>query len=171
MAAGNSPDRSAQEFAITRVLDAPRKLVFDAWSKPEHLARWWGPKGFTVKIETLEFRPGGRFHYSMAMPNGTLMWGLIVYREIAAPERIVFINSFSDAEGGIGANPWNPDWPKEVLNTITFAEAAGKTTVSLRGGPINATEAQWKTYADNHPSMQGGFTGTFDVLAEYLATL
>ncbi|HEY1719920.1 MAG TPA: SRPBCC domain-containing protein [Magnetospirillaceae bacterium] len=171
MSAGNSPDRSAQEFTIGRVLDAPRKLVFDAWSKPEHLARWWGPKGCAIKIEKLEFRAGGMFHYSMTLPHGVVMWGRMVYREITAPERIVFVNSFSDAEAGITANPWNPDWPLEVLNTITFTEEGGKTVVALRGVPINATDTQWKTFADNHPSMSGGFNGSFDVLAAYLATL
>lgn len=171
MAAENSPDRSAQEFTYTRSFDAPRKLVFDCWSKPEHLARWWGPKGFGLTVAKLEFRPGGVFHYSMQPPKGDPIWGRFTYREIVAPERIVFVNAFSDAQGGLGVNPWMPEWPKETLNTVAFTEQGGKTTISLRAGPIDATEEQWTMFAEAHPSMNGGFGGTYDKLDALLATL
>ncbi len=108
MSAGNKPDRSAQEFTFTRSYDAPRELVFEAWSKAEHLAQWWGPRGCEIRVAKLEFRPGGMFHYAMQMPTMPPMWGRFVYREIVAPDRIVFVNSFSDEKGGLGPNPWMP---------------------------------------------------------------
>jgi uncharacterized protein YndB with AHSA1/START domain len=157
------------EFVVTRTFDAPRDLVFKAWTEPERLAHWWGPKGFTMRISTLDFRPGGLFHYCMRSPDGQDMWGKFVYREIVAPERIVFINSFADAEGNTVRNPFSPTWPLEILNTLTLSEREGKTTLILRGGPYNATEAERKTFDDAHGSLRQGFAGTLDQLAEYLA--
>jgi uncharacterized protein YndB with AHSA1/START domain len=160
------------EFTISRVFDAPRKLVWQAWSEPERLAQWWGPKGSTIRVIKLDFRPGGVFHYAMAFKLGHDMYGRFVYREISAPERLVFINSFSDLEGGVTRAPFpqlGGNWPLEVLNTVTLAEQGGRTTLSLRGGPINANDIERETYAGMHGSMRQGFGGTFDQLAEYLA--
>jgi uncharacterized protein YndB with AHSA1/START domain len=157
------------ELVITRIFDAPRELVFKVWTESEHLKHWWGPKGFTLGVSKLDFRPGGVFHYSMHSPDGHEMWGKFVYREIVAPEKIVFINSFSDAEGNTVRAPFSPTWPLEILNNMTLAEHEGKTTLTLRGGPINATEDEHKTFTGMHEGMQQGFAGTFDQLAEYLA--
>ncbi len=160
------------EFVITRVFDAPRDLVWKAWTEPEHLAEWWGPKGCTVRVVKLDVRPGGMFHYAMQFKPGHDMWGRFVYREIAAPSRLVYVSSFSDEKGGITRAPFsqlNDTWPLEVLNTLTLSERGGKTTITLRGAPINATEEERKMFASMFASMQQGFGGTFDKLAEYLA--
>jgi uncharacterized protein YndB with AHSA1/START domain len=160
------------EFVITRVFDAPRDLVWKAWTEPEHLAEWWGPKGCAVRVVKLDVRPGGMFHYAMQFKPGHDMWGRFVYREIAAPERLVYVSSFSDEKGGITRAPFsqlNDTWPLEVLNTLTLSERGGKTTISLRGAPISATEEERKMFASMFASMQQGFGGTFDKLAEYLA--
>ncbi|MBI3664125.1 MAG: SRPBCC domain-containing protein [Acidobacteria bacterium] len=157
------------EFVITRVFDAPRELVWKAWTESERLAKWWGPKGFTMLVGKLNLRPGGAFHYGMRAPTGQEMWGKFVYREIVAPERLVFTVSFSDEAGGLTRHPLAPNWPLEVLNVLTFAEHQGKTTVTITGIPINATELERKTFEDGHKSMQQGFTGTLDQLADYLA--
>jgi uncharacterized protein YndB with AHSA1/START domain len=161
--------KKASDFVITRVFDAPRDLVWKAFTERERLIRWWGPKGFTMQAAKLDLRPGGVFHYSMRSPDGRDMWGKFVYREIVAPERLVFINSFSDAEGNLTRHPMSPTWPLEVLNTVTLSEHDRKTTLSLRGIPINATEEERKTFEAGHQSMQQGFKGTLDQLAEYLA--
>jgi len=161
---------AGREFIITRVFDAPRELVWKACTEAERLARWWGPKGFTMGVCKLDLRPGGVFHYSMRTPDGRELWGRFVYREIVKPERIVFINSFADDKGNAARNPWNADWPLEVLNTQTFAEHGGKTTLTLRGGPINASGTERKTFEAGFEAMQQGFTGTLDQLAEYLAS-
>ena len=142
-----------------------------AWTEAEHLARWWGPKGFPISVVKLDLRSGGVFLYSMRFPEGHEMWGKFVYREIAEPGRLVFINSFSDAEGGVTRHPLSPTWPLEVLSTVTFAEHDGKTTVTLKGIPVNATELEIKTFEDGYPSMQQGFSRTLDKLAAYLERL
>ena len=158
-----------QEFEFTRTFDAPRDVVFKAWTEPERLNQWWGPKNFTMQTVKLDLRPGGVFHYCMRSPDGKDMWGKFVYREITPPERLVFVNSFSDAAGNTTRNPWSPAWQLEVLNQLTFTEHDGKTTITLRGAPLNATPEEHKTFNEAHSSMQQGFTGTLDQLAAYLA--
>ena len=133
------------------------------------MAQWWGPKGCAIAVSKLELRPGGTFLYNMKMPNGTAMWGKFVYREIVAPERLVFVNSFTDDTGKIIRSPFSATWPLEILNTLTLVEGGGKTTLDLRGGPINATEEERKTFEEFFGSMEQGFGGTFDQLASYLA--
>lgn len=157
-----------REFAITRTFNAPRDLVWKAWSEPERLAQWWGPKGCKLEVRKLEFKPGGIFHYGMGMGEG-MWWGRFIYREIEKPERVVFVSSFSDEAGGVTRAPFSAAWPLEVLNKVTFTEENGKTTVSLRGGPINPTPEERAFYEGMFDSMQQGFGGTFDQLDEYLA--
>jgi uncharacterized protein YndB with AHSA1/START domain len=172
-----SPDTSgapaAQQFVITRTYDAPRDLVWKAWTEADRLAQWWGPRGCAIRVISLDVRPGGVFHYAMQFKPGHEMFGRFVYREIAAPERLVFVNSFSDAGGGLTRAPFpqmQGKWPLEVLNTLTLAEQGGKTTLTLRGGPINATEEEVAMYVSMFDSMRQGFGGTFDQLAEHLAS-
>jgi uncharacterized protein YndB with AHSA1/START domain len=169
LATMSGAESSEEEFAITRVFDAPLDLVLKAWTEPERLACWWGPKSFKVEVCKMDLRPGGAFHYSMRAANGQVMWGKFVYREIVVPERIVFVNCFSDEQGNVARNPWMPVWPLEILNTLTLTEHEGKTTLSLHGGPINATDEECKAFLGARQSMQAGFGGTFDQLAEYLA--
>ncbi len=160
------------DFVITRVFDAPRDLVWKAWTEAPRLAEWWGPKGCAIRVVKLDVRPGGIFHYAMQFKPGHDMWGRFVYREIVPPERLVYVSSFSDENGGITRAPFsqlNNTWPLEVLNTVTLSEEGGKTTLTVRGAPINATEEERKTFTSMFASMQQGFGGTFDKLAEYLA--
>jgi len=156
-------------FVISRVFDAPRELVWKAWTERDRLMQWFGPKGFTMDVATLDLRPGGKFHYHLVSPDGGEMWGRFVYREIVRPERIVWVNSFSDPAGGLSRPPFDENWPPEMLSIATFAEREGRTTVTLRWSALNAAEAQRATFDANHESMKGGWTGTFDQLAEYLA--
>lgn len=161
-----------KDFVISRTFDAPRERVWKAWTSAEALAQWWGPKGANIRVIKLDFRSGGIFHYAMAFQPGHDMYGRFIYREIAAPERMVFVNSFSDAEGGITRAPFpqlEGKWPLEVLNTMTLTAQGGQTTISLRGGPINATEEERKIFAGMADSMRQGFGGTFDKLDDYLA--
>ena len=109
------------------------------------------------------------FHYGMAGPDGSEMWGKFIYREIVPPERMVFIVSFSDESGGTTRHPMAPTWPREMLNTVTLTEHGDKTTLTLRSNAYAATEEERATFKAGHSSMQGGFTGTFDQLAAYLA--
>ena len=171
MAAGNerTKESAQREFVISRVFNAPRELVWKAWTERERLMQWFGPKGFTMTAAMLDFRPGGVFHYCLRSPDGKEMWGKFVYREIVAPERIVLVNSFSDAKGGLTRHPMSPTWPLEMLSTTTFVEHEGKTTLTVLWAPLNPTEEERKTFDAAHDGMRQGWTGTMDQLAAYLA--
>jgi uncharacterized protein YndB with AHSA1/START domain len=161
---------TAEQLVITRVLDAPVELVYKAWSEPERLAHWWGPKGCKISIKQFDFKPGGTFHYCMGMPDGGEMWGIFTFREMQAPGKIVFVNSFADAEGNIIRAPFFDNWPLEVLNVLTLEDSHGKTKLTIKGHPINATEDEIQRYRSLFPSMEEGFGGTFEQLSAYLAS-
>jgi uncharacterized protein YndB with AHSA1/START domain len=107
----------------------------------------------------------------MRSPEGLEMWGKFEYREIEAPEKIVFVNSFSDSAGNKIRAPFSPTFPMEVLNILTFTENEGKTTLTLRGAPINASAEERSTYQGMVESLKQGFGGTFDQLSDYLANI
>ncbi|MES2535008.1 MAG: SRPBCC domain-containing protein [Pseudomonadota bacterium] len=165
-----SPESNV-DLVITRVFNAPRDLVFKTMTDTEHLQKWWGPKGCTIKVARHEPHAGGVFHYQMVFPGGFNMWGKFQYREITAPGRIVYINGFADAEGNTIPNPMSPVWPLDVLNTTTLLEQDGKTVLMLRSQPLNASEAERQAFLAGHPSMHQGFGGMYDQYDEYLATL
>lgn len=159
---------SREEFVISHTFDAPRALVWKVWTDAKHLAQWFGPKGFTVEKSEVDLRPGGMFHYHLKGP-GSEMWGRFVYREVAEPERLSFVTSFSDPQGGITRSPFGDTWPLEWLTTITFIDEGAKTRMDMRAVPVNATEEERKEFEQGHASMQGGWGGTLAVLDEYLA--
>ena len=159
------------ELVITRKLNAPRSLVFQVWSEESHLRNWWGPAGLEWVESKLDFRPGGIFHYCMRTPEGDVMWGKFVFHEIEAPERIVFVNSFSDPEGNTVRAPFSPVFPIEVRNELLFTEEDGQTLITLRGRPINATQEELDFFNQMKDSMNQGFNGTFTQLETYLASL
>jgi len=164
-------ESTARELVVTRIFDAPRELMWKTLTVPEHLEHWWGPKGMTSRVHQLELRPGGTFRYSQKTPDGREMWGKWVYREIVAPERLVIVSSFTDEKGNPARNPFEPNWPLEMLTESTFTEHQGRTTITIRMTPINATESERKTFDDGRNSMGEGFAGTFEKLDKYLATL
>ena len=158
-----------EPFVISRVFDAPRERVWQAWTEVERLKQWFSPKGYTVIAAKMDFRPGGFYHYGTRTPNGQEMWGKWVFREIVAPERIVLVNSFSDAAGNLTRHPIGPSWPLEMLSTTTFAENGGKTTLTLRWRPIDATQEEIATFDGGRAGMTQGWTGTMEQLTGYLS--
>ncbi len=163
-------DVKINDFIISRVFDAPRDLVWKAFTEPERMKEWWGPKGFTVIASKMDFRPGGTYHYGMKSPNGAAMWGKFVYREIVPRERMVLVSSFSDEAGGITRHPMAPTWPLELLSTFSFEELTdGKTRLTIRWSPHNATEEERKTFEAAQESMRMGWGGTLEQLEGYLA--
>jgi uncharacterized protein YndB with AHSA1/START domain len=139
-------------LVIERVFDAPRKLVFDAWTQSEHMAKWWGPRGFKSTVLRNELRPGGAYRIHMLGPDGD-HWTQGVYREVVPPERLVMVGSWADAQG-------NPTRPETTL-TLIFEELAGKTKLTLHNAIFESTTAR-----DLHNT---GWTSALDCLAEYLA--
>jgi uncharacterized protein YndB with AHSA1/START domain len=156
-------------FVISRALGAPRDKVWQAWTDVGRLKQWWGPKGFTVTHCKVDLRPGGLMHYCLRSPDGDDMWGRFVYREIVKPERLVWVNSFSDEKGGITRHPMAPGWPREMLTTVTFAEQGRGTLVTVEWTPINATEEERRVFEEGRGSMMQGWTGTFEQFEQYLA--
>ena len=157
-----------KDFVISRMLDAPRERVWKCFTEPERMQQWWGPKGVTVTASKMDLRPGGSYHYGMKTQDGSTMWGKFVYREIAAPERMVFINSFSDEAGGVTRHPWNQSWPLQMLSTFTFDDVGSKTRFTVRWSPYEATEEERKTFDAGHDSMTQGWGGTMDQLVAFL---
>jgi uncharacterized protein YndB with AHSA1/START domain len=163
-----SPAPEGDEFAISRLVDAPRDVVWKAYTEIDRLAKWWGPKGFDWIDGSVDLRPGGIFLYGMKTPNGQEMWGKFVYREIVKPERLVFVVSFSDREGGTTRNPWSAEWPLEMLNTVNFIDKGKKTLLDLRSSAVNATAAERRIFREGFASMEAGFGGTLDQLEQHL---
>ncbi len=159
---------AAMTFEMTRTFDAPLARVWQAWSDAALLQRWWGPKGCTIEMPRLEFRPGGFCHYAMVFPGAPKMWGRFNYREITEGSRIVWLNSFANESCGIARAPFSEVCPLEIENTVTFSEAGGKTNIDLRAIPFGATPEEIKFFEDLGPSMEEGYGGTFDKLVDAL---
>jgi uncharacterized protein YndB with AHSA1/START domain len=147
-------DAAERELVVTRIIDAPRSLVFKAWTEPEHVARWWGPQGFTTTSCEMDIRPGGAYRVCMRSPQGTDHWKRGVYREIAPPDRIVFTFSWEDVDGKPG---------HELLTTVTFAEHGTKTKLTLHQAVFETVERR-----DDH---RGGWTSCLERFADYIATI
>ena len=160
----------SRPFVSTRDFAAPRALVWRAWTERDRLVQWFGPKGFTMPVAKMDFRPGGMFHYCMTAPNGAPMWGKFVYREIVPPEKLVWVNSFSDPDGGVTSHPFSKDpWPRQMLTVVTFTERDGRTTVTVNWLPLDATDDERKTFEAGRGSMNQGWGGTMEQLEAYLA--
>ncbi len=119
IAASDSID---QGLIIERIFDARRILVFKAWTDPEQLMRWWGPHGFTMRVNKIDLRSGGGWRFCMRSPDGIEEWQQGVYREIVEPMRLVFTYAFEDTTGKAG---------HETLVTVTFADYGGKTKLTV----------------------------------------
>lgn len=158
-------------FCITRTFNAPRELMFKVWSEAEHLGHWWGPKETELHIERFDFRVGGMFLYRLTVPDGGEMWGRFIYDEIDEPERMVYTSAFADSDGNAVRAPFSDQWPMEMLNTVTFSEQDGRTTVLVHTWAKNASPEEVQLFTSMAPSMTQGFTGTFDQLESYLAEL
>ncbi len=152
-------------LVLERVFEAPRELVFTMFKEPEHLKHWWGPKGWELPVCNIDFRPGGVWHYCMKCVDksqgdfyGMESWGKAVYKEIDEPERFVYIDYFSDADGNE-----NPDMPATEI-TMEFVDLEGKTKIVSRAE--YATAEALKTVMDM--GMLQGITETWDRLEERL---
>lgn len=161
---------ASKPFILTRTFDAPRKLVWEVFTKAEHLKHWMGPSG-SLTHATVDLKPGGVFHYGMAMPNGQVMWGKWTFVEIMPPEKLVVIVAFSDADQGVTTHPMSPTWPKETRSVSTFTEKDGKTTLRLEWTAYHATAEEQATFDAAHDSMTQGWSGTMNALDAYLKKL
>jgi uncharacterized protein YndB with AHSA1/START domain len=162
---------SRSELVNTHVFNAPRGLVFKLWTDFDHLIKWWCPEGFTMSKSNLTLRSGHVLHFVMKSPDGQEICGKLVYKETVAPEKAVFVKSFADSDGNMVRAPFCSEFPLEVLNVLTFEEQDGKTILTVKGYPINATEEELEFFESMHSNMQQSFIGTFENLEKYLAEL
>lgn len=161
------PDQS-RSFTLSRRFEAPLDTVWQAWSDPQRLARWWGPQGCTIEVLRFEFRPGGIFHYAMRFPGMPDTWGRFLYREIDGPRRLMWLNSFANARGGIARAPFSSACPMEIENAVTFAADGQATVVSLVARPFGELDAEGRYFDELQPALQQGYGGTFDQLGALL---
>ncbi|MHB1006307.1 MAG: SRPBCC family protein [Chloroflexota bacterium] len=147
-----------RELVITRVINAPRKVVFKAWTDPKQVTQWWGPFGFTIPVCEMDFRSGGSFLIHMRGPDGVVYPDKGIFDEIVEPERLVFTDSAIEDESG------NPHLV--VHTTVTFADQGGKTKLTLRAVVVKATpEAEGAL-----SGMEAGWAQSLAKLAELLST-
>ncbi len=161
MAARSSaePDATDRELLITRIFDAPRHLVFKAWTEPERLMRWWGPHGFTTTSCKMDVRPAGVWRFCMRSPDGIEQWQQGVYREIVEPERLVFTYAFEDASGKPG---------HQTLVTVNFSDYDGKN--NLKKTRLTVRQAVFETVAVRNDHVRG-WNEALDHLATYVAQI
>jgi uncharacterized protein YndB with AHSA1/START domain len=130
-----TPAAPIQDLVITRLFKAPRALVFRAWSDPQHLMRWFCPDGFTTPLCTVDFRVGGIFHYYMRAPDGKDYHGRGVYQELVVPERIAYLDTFTDANGQVVPPSFYGIPGNEVVEslvTVTFEAQGDQTLLTIR---------------------------------------
>ena len=140
MAAGNNTELDARSIVTVRLIDAPRELVFDAFTNPDHLARWWGPDGFTTTTHAFDMRPGGEWRFTMHGPDGRDYENHIAYDEIVRPERIAYTHG-----GDNGA--------VQFQSTVTFEDLGGKTRLTMRGVFASKERRDW--VEENYGAVEG----------------
>lgn len=154
-------------LVIERTFDAPREQVWQAWTEPQQLMRWWGPRTFTAPAAKIDFRVDGKYLFAMQSPDfndGKPIWSCGVYREIVPLERIVCTDSFADEKGNVvpaSAYGMEGDFPLEMIVTVTFEDVDGKTKMTLRHEGLPAGE--------HSAGANVGWNESFDKLAELLA--
>ena len=151
-------------LVITRIFDAPRELVWKAWTEPERFMLWWGPKGFTAPLCKIDLRVGGLYHNCMRSSDGKDYWSTGVYREIVPLERIVCTDSFADEKGNVVPATnygMSADFPLEMLVTVTFEEDNGKTKLTLTHVGL--------PFGEDLDNCRTGWNESFDKLVAVLA--
>lgn len=156
MTANASSQTADREIVLSRIIEGPRPLVFEAYTDVRHLAHWWGPNGFTTTTHSFEFRPGGVWDFIMHGPDGTDYPNRIEWREIVPPERLVYLHGESE------------DDPEAFVSTVTLVEHGGATEVTMRA--VFQTKAQRDEVVEKYGAIEGG-KQTLGRLAAYIATL
>lgn len=161
---GSAP--RGQDLIIERIFDSPTEVIWKAWTNPGQLKVWWGPRNYTVPFCSIDLRVGGRIFFCMRSTEGKDIWNLGIYREILKPERLITDISFADGKGNkVPASYYgmSPDFPMDMVVTVTFEELEGKTRMTLRhaGIPPGA----------DLDGARVGWSQSFDKLSESLAQL
>jgi len=160
VAVKSSIDLEHDERSIvgTRVLDAPRALVFSVWTDPKHLAQWWGPNGFTTTTQAFDFRQGGVWRFVMHGPDGRDYQNRITFDEIVAPERIVYRH-----DGGDDVEP------VQFTQTVTFQDLGNGQTLLTWHGTFASAEERARVISEY--GADKGLVQTMARLDDYVVTL
>ena len=165
---------NSKQIVITRIFDAPRELVWKAWTDPKMAKKWWGPKDFTAPSIKIDLRVGGKYVFAMHGPKGSQwdkdMYSAGVYKEIVPYEKLVVTDYFSNENGEMispaDSGLEDPNFPKQLTVTVLFDEIeGGKTKLSIIY-PKPATEEQWKALLKS--GMKEGWNSSLDKLAGLL---
>lgn len=157
------------EYVLDRVFDAPREMVWKAWTDPELLARWYGP-GVDTIIHEFDLRPGGIWLNEMR-------WGekadfsRMTFQEVVRPERLAWHHCSADADWNIIASPMMANWPRTILTTVTLQDEGAGTKVRLTMVPLGATDAEIACFAGAMDGMGKGWGGGYAIIDEILAEL
>jgi uncharacterized protein YndB with AHSA1/START domain len=146
-----------RELIVTRIFNAPRKLVFKAWTDPEHLPHWWGPEGFTITVQEIDIKPGGVWRYIMHGPDGADYDNKIDYIEVVSPERIVYTHGDGGSEDD-----------EQFHVTATFVEQGDKTELTMRS--LFKSAAELEKVIKEYGAIEGA-KSTLDRLEQQLATM
>ena len=156
MATTNNLDKKVEELVTTRIFDAPRELVYQAWIDPEHIKNWYGPSMFTIARSEVDPTPGGAYLVVMQGPDGSEYPNHGVFKEVVENEKLVLtLFADEDADG---------KYTFETVNTITFEDEAGKTKMTLSVEVTKATPQ----HLENLSGMMKGWKSAFGKLADYL---
>ena len=150
----SDPTQTDREIVLTRVLDAPRDLVWSAWTDPAQIPSWFGPEGFTTTVHDMDVRPGGTWRFTMHGPDGVDYVNVAVYEEVTEPERLAYRYG-PDEEGHPG-----------FVSTVTFDDEAGKTRITLR--TVFESAAERDRQIEEIGAIDGG-NQTLDRLERHLA--
>ncbi len=161
------PTTASAPFTLTYEFDAPKKMVFEAFSNAEALNEWWGPVEAKNTVISLDFRPGGIFHYKMDF-NGHITYGRMRFEAIDPYDLLEINNAFADENANPVPAPFEIKIPMEIFYRMVFTEQNGKTTLTITGEPVNANAEELAGFKSINESMQQGFCATFFKLAQYL---
>lgn len=161
---------TSKPFLLEHTFDAPRKQVWDAMTKAEHLKHWFGPTG-ELSYASVDLREGGVFLYGIATPDGRVMRAKRTFTDIRPPEKFVSIASYCDDAQNITRHPMSPTWPLEMLIATTLTETGGKTHMLLEWSAHNATPEEQATFDASHDMLNQGWSRAFGNLDELLMKL
>ena len=155
-------------FTISRVFDSPVEKVWDAWTSPEKLKAWFGPKGFEILENHLNLKVGGSYHYGLKTPEGKKFWGYWKFLDIEKSKHLMFLMSFADENAKVVKHPWNDNWPLYIHAEISFLDIKGKTKLTVTLKPYEASNNEYETFVQGADSMKQGWDGTLEQLENFL---
>ena len=157
------------EYRLDRIFDAPRDLVWRAWTDPEILSEWYGP-GVETIIHAYDLEPGGSWLNEMKWGENS-NYSRMDFKEVTPKDRLVWHHCSTDGEWNIAPNPMMPDWPTVLLTTVTFEDQGDKTNVSLVQVPLDASDAEMASFAEKMRGMDGGWGKGYEMIDEILEAL